>query len=274
MRAIPLACLLIATLGVMSRPAWSDDVRFAGGDHVLCDMATSDAEHETGVPNELLTAISRVETGHRDPSSGAVSAWPWTINVEGQGHFYGSKDEAIEAVRAFQAAGARSIDVGCMQINLRQHPDAFASLSEAFNPETNALWAARFLIDLFHQTGSWPHAAAAYHSMTPELGADYQDQVLRMWAAGNGPPSALMGRAGNEGERGPPMAASSAGGSGAGSPFGADRVPLVTSRYDARGQRDAVSGQGGGGGRGLAAYRAMPILMANRPLVSARLRGS
>ena len=149
---------------------------------VLCQAATAAAELSTGVPNQLLGAISRVETGRFDPNAGGVRAWPWTINAQGQGHYYESKADAVAAARAFQAAGIQSIDVGCMQINLMYHPGGFSSLEEAFDPHANAAYSARFLTDLFHQTGSWPHAAAAYHSQTPNLGVDYQNKVLEAWA--------------------------------------------------------------------------------------------
>jgi hypothetical protein len=71
-----------------------------------------------------------------------------------------------------------SVDVGCFQINLLQHPAAFASLEEAFDPSANAAYAARFLLSLRDRTGSWENAIAAYHSATPELGNAYRDNVL------------------------------------------------------------------------------------------------
>jgi hypothetical protein len=77
-----------------------------------------------------------------------------------------------------------SIDVGCMQVNLMYHPSAFASLEQAFDPSSNALYAARFLNRLFAQTNDWEQAAAMYHSATPELGEDYRQRVLAFWPAG------------------------------------------------------------------------------------------
>jgi hypothetical protein len=178
-RRVPHLLLLTILLLMRLVPAWAEQMSGAG---VLCQIATVDAENSTGVPNQLLGAISRVETGRYDPAAGGIRAWPWTINAQGIGHFYDTKAEAVAAARAFQAAGIRSIDVGCMQINLMFHPDGFGSLEEAFDPHANAAFAARFLTDLFHQTGSWPHAAAAYHSQTPNLGVDYQKKVLEAWA--------------------------------------------------------------------------------------------
>jgi len=117
-----------------------------------------------------------VESGRPD-AQGVINPWPWTINVEGEGHIYDSKAEAIAAVRAYQARGIRSIDVGCMQVNLMFHPDAFGSLEQAFDPAANAAYAARFLNELYAGAHNWQQATALYHSATPELGADYQRKV-------------------------------------------------------------------------------------------------
>ncbi|MBS1102006.1 transglycosylase SLT domain-containing protein [Gluconobacter sp. Dm-62] len=151
----------------------------------VCKTAVQAAEQQAGIPTRLLDAISRVESGRRDPNGTATVAWPWTVNAAGKGYFYESKDEAIAAVRDFQAHGIVSIDVGCMQINLHHHPDAFFSLEDAFDPFSNARYGAHFLSGLHNQLQGWPAATAAYHSLTPALGADYARHVLAIW---NGQP--------------------------------------------------------------------------------------
>src|SRR3984957_5068931 len=103
-----------------------------------CRMAIAAAERGHGVPPQLLASIGRVESGRRDPGTGAWGAWPWTINAEGQGSWFESKAEAIRAVTALQARGVRSIDIGCMQVNLLYPPDAFPNLDMAFEPAVNA----------------------------------------------------------------------------------------------------------------------------------------
>lgn len=144
-----------------------------------CEAAIGAAEHAQAIPPRILPAIGRVESGRPDPDSkGRVRPWPWTIDVEGQGQSFATKAEAVAAVQTLQERGVRSIDVGCMQVNLLQHPDAFASLDAAFDPATNATYGARFLASLFHQTKSWQMAVADYHSQTPELGIPYQQRVL------------------------------------------------------------------------------------------------
>ena len=145
-----------------------------------CRMAVRLAEERAAIPHQLMAAIARVESGRPD-GQGGISPWPWSINVEGADHVYASKEEAITAVRAYQARGISSIDVGCMQINLLAHPNAFASLDAAFDPMTNASYAARFLTTLFRQTGTWVRATAYYHSATPERGEAYQKRVAAVW---------------------------------------------------------------------------------------------
>jgi hypothetical protein len=146
-----------------------------------CMAAIAAAGPQEGVPAGLLLAIGRVETGRRSAATGQNMPWPWSIDADGMGRFFATETQAIEATRELQEQGVSSIDVGCMQVNLQQHPDAFASLEQAFNPVANADYAARFLRSLFSETGSWIAAAAAYHSRTPDLAAPYQRLVLNGW---------------------------------------------------------------------------------------------
>ena len=151
----------------------------------LCETAITSAEYAGGLPPRLLTAIAMVESGRYDEAAGSVRPWPWTINAAGEGHYYASKAEAIDAVKAFQARGVRSVDVGCMQVNLMQHPDAFASLDEAFNPSANAVYAVKFLTRLHGQGDDWTGAIGAYHSATPALGDAYRAMVMLRWKGPN-----------------------------------------------------------------------------------------
>jgi hypothetical protein len=151
------------------------------GPALLCRGAIAAMESATRIPESFLAAIGRVESG-RTLANGLTAPWPWTVNAAGEGHFYASKAEAIAAVQQFQASGIRSLDVGCLQVNILYHPEAFASLDQAFDPAINAAYAARLLMSLHDQMGSWPRAAAAYHSQTPALGHAYQERVLAVWA--------------------------------------------------------------------------------------------
>ena len=125
-----------------------------------CGAAIAVSERVEHLPPQVLGAIGIVESGRPDPRTGAVAPWPWTINVAGVGHVFDTAADAIAAVQAAQATGIRSIDVGCMQVNLFHHPDAFASLEEAFDPASNVRYAAGFLVRLHAQAGDGASGSA------------------------------------------------------------------------------------------------------------------
>lgn len=158
-----------------------------------CGSAITAAEKVRGTAPGLLGAIGLVESGRTDPRTRVRAPWPWTVNAEGIGTYYPGKAEAIRAVQALQARGVTSVDVGCMQVNLLHHPTAFRSLDEAFDPAANALYAAGFLTRLYARVGTWPGAAAAYHSFTPRLGAQYGQLVAAVWSGAAVPVAAGPG---------------------------------------------------------------------------------
>lgn len=174
-----LAPLWLAIPWLTPHDARADPALAAAAD--LCRPAITAAEQAHAIPSRLLAAIARVESGRRDPASGKMNPWPWTINMDGQGSFHDTKAQAVAAATAMRPHAVRSIDVGCMQISLTSHPDAFASMEQAFDPAANADYAARFLRQLFEKTGSWPKAVGMYHSATPDLASDYQTRVYAAW---------------------------------------------------------------------------------------------
>jgi len=147
----------------------------------LCSAEVTAAERSYGIPSGLLQSISILESGRYDSSRRATIAWPWTVMAEGEGRYLPTKAEAIAEVRRLKARGVQNIDVGCMQVNLRYHPTAFADLDEAFDPAANVAYAARFLTGLHDATGHWPTAASYYHSQTPSLAAAYREKLMRIW---------------------------------------------------------------------------------------------
>lgn len=217
-----------------------------------CLAAIRAAEQEFGLPPRLLQAMARVESGRRDPATGETRPWPWTINAEGRSMFFPTKEAALTAVRALRTEGVRSIDVGCLQINLRYHPDAFASVEEAFDPLANARYAARFLASLQARAGDWQVAAGHYHSQTPELASAYRARIAAAWTAERGRP-----------EPGSQLAAARPPAPPA---PGAIAVAALPTNGGEEGQ--ILTGMAGAG-RDLAAYRAAPIPLTGRvPLLA------
>ncbi len=160
--------------------AFNDDTLVEGAK--LCTRYLPRHERQYGIPVHLLAAIASTESGRFHKALGLNLPWPWTINVEGKGYFYDTKQEAIDAVRKLQARGFQSIDVGCMQVNLFHHPFAFASLDQAFDPAYNVAYAAQFLKKNFEDEGSWRKATADYHSRTPMYGEQYAQLVFGAWS--------------------------------------------------------------------------------------------
>lgn len=156
----------------------------------LCDAAAARAATATGVPEAVLRAISLTETGRQ--REGTLQPWPWTVNMEGAGKWFDSAEEALAFVRTHHARGARSYDVGCFQINYRWHGAAFDNVEQMFDPDRNALYAARFLARLHAETGEWVAAAGAYHSRTPKYASRYSARFRRILArvtGGAAPPA-------------------------------------------------------------------------------------
>lgn len=135
------------------------------------------AEKRHGIPNNYLLAISLTESG-KQLENGTVSPWPWTVNAEGEGRYFENREDAISWVRENQDNNKESIDIGCMQVNLRWHPNAFESVEQGFIPSINIDYASKLLKSLKENHGTWNEAVARYHSHTPNLGASYRSKVM------------------------------------------------------------------------------------------------
>jgi hypothetical protein len=145
-----------------------------------CDRVAHIVANETGVPVNVLLAITRTETGRS--RGGKVSPWPWTVNMEGKGVWFDSYQEALNYVKSHHKAGARSFDVGCFQLNYRWHGQHFTDIEHMFDPTANARYAADFLARLYTETSSWDDAAAAYHSRTPKYADKYKARYKQILA--------------------------------------------------------------------------------------------
>lgn len=147
----------------------------------LCIDQTARLEKSENIPAHLLTAISLAETGRWHKNSKEIIAWPWTIMANGKGQYFDTKEEALAEVEILLTEGLRNIDVGCMQINLKYHENAFESLSQALDPKTNTEYAVTFLKKLYDKKKNWMKAVGAYHSNTPKKNLKYRAKLIRLW---------------------------------------------------------------------------------------------
>jgi soluble lytic murein transglycosylase-like protein len=128
----------------------------AGGN--LCEREMIRAARKYSVPLGMLYAVGLTETGRKG------SLQPYALNVEGRAVYGSDKSEALRQFAQAKAAGAKLIDLGCMQINHHFHAGQFTSLAEMLEPDKNVDYAARFLKQLREREGNWTMAVARYHA--------------------------------------------------------------------------------------------------------------
>ncbi len=168
------AVVVCLTIGGETHAASPEQQQISG----ICESAARVASSESGVPLDVLRAISLTETGRRLGES--FLPWPWTVNMEGIGKWFDTVDGAKGYVDGHFARGARSFDVGCFQINYRWHGQAFESIDAMFDPVTNARYAASFLAELHSEFGDWSRAAGSYHSRTSKFAKKYRARFDRI----------------------------------------------------------------------------------------------
>lgn len=146
-----------------------------------CSRYFSLYEQTFHMPSNLIRAVGNTESGQYVKSTKSKMAWPWTVNAQGKGYYFRNKREAIRAVETFRSKGIKSIDVGCMQVNLMYHPEAFRNLEQAFEPKYNIGYAAKFLKDKYLQARNWRAAIGLYHNGNTDLNKEYIKRVYREW---------------------------------------------------------------------------------------------
>ena len=119
----------------------------------VCEQAALQAAAESGVPPDILTALTLTETGRK--LNGRLRPWAWSVNADGAGTWFDEPGEALRFAQDRIDQGRTNVDIGCFQINFRWHGENFASVREMFDPLANARYAARFVSQLHAETGDW-----------------------------------------------------------------------------------------------------------------------
>jgi soluble lytic murein transglycosylase-like protein len=123
-----------------------------------CEREMARAASDHGIPLGVLYAVGLTETGRGD------SLRPYALNIDGKAIYDIGKEDAVRRFEQARQAGAKMIDIGCMQINHRFHARNFASVDDMLDPPKNVAYAARFLSQLKAREGSWTMAVARYHA--------------------------------------------------------------------------------------------------------------
>ena len=169
-----LVCLLLLAALPLRAAESADEVPISS----ICDAVSAAASGAQNMPSDALYAISLTETGRT--RNGAFRPWPWTVNMEGRGFWFDTREEAYAYVMERYNAGARSFDVGCFQINYKWHGMHFDSIEAMFDPMVNATYAAKLLSGLHDEFGDWTKAAGAYHSRTETYASRYRTRYARI----------------------------------------------------------------------------------------------
>ena len=178
---IPACCIATTVALALAAPARAELSGPANAPDEVCAAETAERERRTDIPRGLLTAIARTESGRWQAESGRTEPWPWTVTSGGEGRFFATKAEAVAEVEILLTRGVTNVDVGCMQINMNHHWNAFETLEEAFDPAANVAYAATYLEEMRRATRSWEAAAGRYHSATPARARYYRGKVLEHW---------------------------------------------------------------------------------------------
>ena len=128
-------------------------------------------EREENMPRNILMAIATVE-----------SAWkPWAVYAKRKSHFFKTKAQALAFIQKLRKQGTRNINVGFMQINLRDHINEFKSISAALEPEQNIRFAVKLLKWLKTRLGCWQMAVRHYNTSHDKYNIKYWNKVSKEW---------------------------------------------------------------------------------------------
>src|SRR3546814_16413519 len=89
---------------------------------------------------------------------------PPTMNIEGKTYPARDLEDMAQVISNNWTRGVRSIDVGCMQINLKFHGEKFSRLTDLLHSPTNVDYGASYLIKLAIDRGSWREGVMDYHN--------------------------------------------------------------------------------------------------------------
>lgn len=145
------------------------------GDSSACESAIAHVSRETGIPHNLLKAISLAETGRA--VKGRMKPWPWSINHEGRTLVFESHQKMMHHVKHLLSQGVTRFDVGCMQINWHHHHALAKNPHALLEPLHNVRAAALLLLKHYKRSKSMAWAVGAYHSQTPHHMRRYLSQV-------------------------------------------------------------------------------------------------
>ena len=142
----------------------------------LCTGHLAEAERARGLHEGLLQAISVTESGFNG------QPYPWALNLGGRVVYARTHDAAKKILGDRSANGRKNLYAGCMQLSVKYHGGAFASLGDLLLPQRNVAYAARYLASHHEDLGDWQAAVRRYHGGKPRQSVAYFCRVWRKLA--------------------------------------------------------------------------------------------
>lgn len=151
---------MLAITASIAAAVLSSDSALASGieGRGICERYISQAARAHDVPLGVLYAVGLTESGRKG------GLHPFAMNIAGETRFPDTVEMAMRELAAAERRGVSLIDVGCMQINIHYHGDAFPSERAMFDPARNVDYAASFLKSLKSKHKTWAMAVARYHA--------------------------------------------------------------------------------------------------------------
>ena len=140
----------------------------------LIDMIKA-KEQKYNIPSGLLTAIAKTESNLET----------FALNINGKSFVFRSRVDALIRIRQALSIGTKNIDVGLMQINYKWHHGNFYNVEDMLSIDAKIDDAAKLLMSLKEQYGTWHKAIRAYHSKNPKYNRVYSRKVVMSWLKNN-----------------------------------------------------------------------------------------
>jgi hypothetical protein len=132
------------------------------------------------VPSEIVKLVVTHES--KTYYNDRAQPWPWTLNIEGVGYYYKSKDSAVVAAKKAIANGVKKLGIGLGQIEWRFHGQRFGwDVERALNPVNNIKSVCAVLQEGMDtdRVKNWADAIAYYHRpKLDKIGREYASKVL------------------------------------------------------------------------------------------------
>ena len=141
-----------------------------------CTVNIAEAERTLGIPDGLMQAISVTESGFNG------KPYPWALKLGGRVGYASNLDAAKKILGDRSAKGKKNLYAGCMQLSVKYHGNAFASLGDLLQPQRNVAYAAKYLASHHEDLGDWEAAVRRYHGGKPRQSVAYFCRVWRTLA--------------------------------------------------------------------------------------------